>query len=85
LTFSTPRAALLGGALLLLSGSVRAQTSPAGADADSARAALERELADFAIELETDVRLDDPFADGSRPDLVLLSTAEVFGELAPCG
>ena len=57
----------------------------AGSDADSARAALERELAEFAVGLDAGPYDDDPFESGRVPDVTLLASTDVHGEVAPCG
>lgn len=46
---------------------------------------LEEELARLKAELLRPTLQDDPFADGRVPDLVVLSTTDVGGEVAPCG
>ena len=91
--FSDPRRALrastsratavaLAAGLLLTS----APAAPAqDAAADSARAALQRELEAMAVGLDDERPTDDPFAEGRTPDLVILSSAGVYGELAACG
>jgi hypothetical protein len=52
---------------------------------DSSREALEKELEAYLRELEGLPPDDDPFAAGLAPDLLVLSTADVRGEVAPCG
>ncbi|MBZ0268691.1 hypothetical protein K8I85_11085 [bacterium] len=47
---------------------------------------LEAELAEIMNEiLESAESGSDPFADGAVPDLVVLSSANIAGEVAPCG
>ena len=46
---------------------------------------LEDELERLRAEVVRDVPDDDPFAEGRVPDLVILSTTDVGGEVAPCG
>jgi hypothetical protein len=72
-------AAVLGVATATLP--VLAQT---GAPGDSGRAALEAELDRMLAHLEP-VEQVDPFAAGRRPDLIVVSTATLRGETAPCG
>lgn len=46
---------------------------------------LEEELARLKAEVLRETPTDDPFAEGRVPDLVVLSTSDVVGEVAPCG
>lgn len=46
---------------------------------------LEEELARLRAEVRRDTPDDDPFAEGRVPDLVIVSTTDVGGEVAPCG
>ena len=63
-------------------GAVRAQES---ASADSAQAALQAELDAMLRELHGDWGSSDMFEDGRPPDLLVVSTSDVRGEVAPCG
>ncbi|MGQ0721441.1 MAG: hypothetical protein ACT4PE_07705 [Candidatus Eiseniibacteriota bacterium] len=56
----------------------------AGADADSAKAALEREIGTLLEEIDRPPATD-LFEDGRRPELVVLSSQSVMGETTPCG
>jgi hypothetical protein len=86
-----PNVARAAGLLLLLPGlllhcapSELTQTSPA-AEADSAQVALRRELEAVMRELEGEPLQEDPFRDGRQPDLVIVSSTDVLGELKACG
>lgn len=46
---------------------------------------LDEELAAILAELEMPQYTDDPFAQGRIPDLVIVSSTDVRGEVAPCG
>lgn len=46
---------------------------------------LEEELERLKAEIHRETPTDDPFAEGRVPDLVVLSTTDVAGEVAPCG
>ena len=63
-------------------GAVRAQGS---ASADSAQAALQAELDAMLRELHGDWGSADIFEGGRPPDLLVVSTSDVRGEVAPCG
>jgi hypothetical protein len=66
--------------LWLAAALARAQTGePSGGES------LEEELARRKAEVLRGSPDDDPFADGRVPDLVVLSTSDVVGEVAPCG
>ena len=74
----SPSAAVL--VLWLAAALARAQTAgPSGGES------LEEELARRKTELLRETSTDDPFAEGRVPDLVVLSTSDVVGEVAPCG
>jgi hypothetical protein len=86
-----PGVAYRAGVLLLSMGlilscapSELAQTSP-GAEADSAQIALRQELEALMRELEGEPQQEDPFRDGTPPDLVIVSSTDVLGELKACG
>ncbi len=54
--------------------------------ADSARVALQAELSAILGEIEESQEVGaDPFAGGAKPDLVILTSANLGGEVAPCG
>ena len=55
------------------------------AAADSARAALQAELDALLQELGTEAGSDPFLEEGRVPDLVVVSTHTVVGEVAPCG
>ena len=77
-----PRLALaLAVGTLVLSGAAGAQDAPA----DSAQAALQAELDAMLRELHGDWGSEDPFLDGRPPDLLVVTSADVRGEVAPCG
>ncbi|MGH2570927.1 MAG: hypothetical protein ACRDGR_06860 [bacterium] len=66
--------------LWLAAALARAQTAgPSGGES------LEEELARLKVEVLRGTPSDDPFGDGRVPDLVVLSTSDVVGEVAPCG
>ena len=61
---------------------------PAGGqsqDSGGSNQQLQDELNALLQELEEGVPENDPFADGRKPDLVVVSTTDVRGEYAPCG
>jgi hypothetical protein len=74
--------ATLLGALLAASPAVEGQ---GGGGAVASDPELDAELRAFLAELEAPRFTDDPFAEGRVPDLVVLSSADVQGEVAPCG
>jgi hypothetical protein len=51
---------------------------------DDVRAQLEAELEALLTEIERPASLD-PFEAGRSPDLIVVSTQSVLGEVAPCG
>jgi hypothetical protein len=56
------------------------------ADGDAEQPSLEAELAEIMNEiLESAEGGSNPFAEGVVPDLVVLSSANLAGEVAPCG
>lgn len=53
---------------------------------DAERPSLEAELAEIMNEiLESADAGSNPFDDGLQPDLIVLSSANIAGEVAPCG
>ncbi|GJM45212.1 MAG: hypothetical protein DHS20C21_20540 [Gemmatimonadota bacterium] len=57
-----------------------------GGQGASDQAALQAELDALLGEiLESVEEGPDPFADGAEPDLLILSTSDTQGEVAPCG
>ena len=64
---------------------VSASFAQSGAADDSARAALEADLEKLLGELQP-IEQVDPFETGEQSaDLIVVSTNNVFGEVAPCG
>jgi hypothetical protein len=59
--------------------------APDPAPADSAQAALQAELDAMLRELHGDWGSEDPFEGGRPPDLLVVTTSDVRGEVAPCG
>jgi hypothetical protein len=71
--------------LVLVTGFALLGAGPAGsADPDSAKATLQNELGSLLREIERPPAVD-LFEDGRRPDLVVLSSQSVMGEVTPCG
>jgi hypothetical protein len=60
---------------------------PAGgqAPADSSRESLQAELDALMREIHGDRGEDDAFAGGRSPDLVVVTSSDVAGEVGPCG
>ncbi|MCA9752891.1 MAG: hypothetical protein KC591_11920 [Gemmatimonadetes bacterium] len=71
-------------ALATLTLAAGAQT-PGPGSADSTSEDLQAELDALLREIHGDWHATDPFEDGRRPDLIVVSTSDTHGEVAPCG
>ena len=75
-SFELRRRFLIAGCLVALAAVALAQDQ---------ELSLEEQLAALSAELEAEQYTDDPFAEGRVPDLVVVSTSDVRGEVRPCG
>jgi len=76
---------LIGVAGLVAILAVAAPSAGSGDDATGS-SALQAELDALLSEIQDSVEHGpDPFSDGTEPDLLVLSSANVQGEIAPCG